>query len=126
MVKRELFIDAELGNGFLYLLRNEFAEPESGLLLDPTVTTVNDSGMYETWLNKKKYVIPPDDVIHLRNAGDNNGLGDSLFDIARKARGFRWGSKSIAMIFQIGGNRYYLYLVAVRTQIPREEERVYQ
>jgi len=91
--KHALFSNALIfGNAYAYILRNEFATPQSLLLLDSRATqiqTSNDGNIsYHTTINNKSYAIPFSDILHIKGLSLNGITGLPLLDILSNAYGY--------------------------------------
>ena len=89
------------GNGYAWILRDEFAKPTELVILDPTTTTpARENGrlVYVVDIgNGQKRKLSPADVLHIKGIGNDGMVGFSIIDLLQNALGYgvalqRYGS----------------------------------
>lgn len=87
--KRTLIFHAVLyGNGYAYIIRNEFGNPQEALILDPDRTQLIDTSTgykYETWIGQSKYILPFEDVLHIKGLSPDGLTGFFVSSILKDA-----------------------------------------
>jgi len=91
--KHSLFSNALIyGNAYAYIVRNEFATPQSLLLLDSRSTTVETTRdgdiICKTSIDNKTFAIPHSDILHIKGLSLNGISGLPLLDILSNAYGY--------------------------------------